>query len=173
MAYRSATYICCCCWCRKSRWLLSKGRKSGAGRAGGGHGSAHRPRELNSFKRSQHENRAIPASANCYGRLGGHDIRLRIAFFQQATGINCHILLICPRLPQSAAGCRRPSRNRCSWSRECRDDFVAIWLIERLGRSRCSVSGSPAATIVLTISWDSFGDCAARGDSPVSHANVV
>src|SRR5277367_6311294 len=160
------------------RWLLSKGRAAGARTALAMlHGPDGALREIetieaNLVKKSRH----IGIRELLTGRLRRVMIfGLGIAFIQQATGINA-IFYYLPTIFASSGGELSTSfaQSVLVGLVNVGMTFVAIWLIDRLGRKPLLVVGLIGATLsLLTISW------AFRAQGPlgvaahVSHAQVV
>src|SRR6266478_942235 len=161
------------------RWLLSKGRKESARAAlSAVQGPAAADRELeniqaNFVKQSRHFGVGVLLT----GRLKRVMIfGLGIAFFQQATGINA-IFYYLPTIFAQSGGELSTSfaQSVLVGLVNVGMTFVAIWLIDRLGRKPLLVIGLVGATVsLLTISWAFHAAQAPLGaNSPVSHANVV
>jgi MFS transporter, SP family, arabinose:H+ symporter len=161
------------------RWLLSKSRKAGARAAlAAVHGLAAATRELeaiqaNLAKKSRH----FGITELLTGRLKRVMIfGLGIAFFQQATGINA-IFYYLPSIFAQSGGELSTSfaQSVLVGLVNVGMTFVAIWLIDRLGRKPLLVIGLVGATLsLLTIAWAFRASQGALGaGSPVSHANIV
>jgi MFS transporter, SP family, arabinose:H+ symporter len=140
------------------RWLLSKGRESHALRVlVAAHGSEAAHRELASIKASLVAGRR---------RCGFRDLlraRLRwvmlfgfgIAFFQQATGINA-VFYYLPSIFAQAGGGLASAFGQSIFVGlvNVGMTFVAIWLIDRIGRRPLLCIGLTGMTVsLLTISW--------------------
>jgi MFS transporter, SP family, arabinose:H+ symporter len=101
---------------------------------------------------------------------------LGIAFFQQATGINA-IFYYLPTIFSQSGGELSTSfaQSVLVGLVNVGMTFVAIWLIDRLGRKPLLVIGLVGATLsLLTIAWAFRASQGALGaGSPVSHANIV
>jgi sugar porter (SP) family MFS transporter len=161
------------------RWLLSKGREDRARAvlaAVHGPAIAHRELEIiqaNLVKKSRHFGiRELLA-----GRLKQVMIfGLGIAFFQQATGINA-IFYYLPTIFASSGGELSTSfaQSVLVGLVNVGMTFVAIWLIDRLGRKPLLCIGLIGTTLsLLTISWAFHAaNASIGGGSPVSHENVV
>jgi sugar porter (SP) family MFS transporter len=159
------------------RWLLSKGRDQGAlAVLAGVHGAIAAHRELELIR------------ANLGGKLRRFGVRelltgrLRqvmifgfgIAFFQQATGINAIFYYLPSIFAQSGGGLSTSfAQSVFVGLVNVGMTFVAIWLIDRLGRKPLLYIGLSGATLsLLTISW-AFTTAPLRGGSPVNHSDVV
>jgi sugar porter (SP) family MFS transporter len=161
------------------RWLLSKGRDAAA-RASLAvvHGLAAAARELEVIQATLAEkSRHFGIRELFTARLRGVLIfGLGIAFFQQATGINA-IFYYLPTIFAQSGGELSTSfaQSVIVGLVNVGMTFVAIWLIDRLGRKPLLVIGLVGATLsLLTISWAFHASQGQPGvDSPVSHANVV
>lgn len=161
------------------RWLLSKGREEGARAAlAAVHGLAVAQRELeliraNLVQKSHH----FGIRELLTGRLKRVMIfGFGIAFFQQATGINAIFYYLPTIFAQSGGGLSTAfAQSVLVGLVNVGMTFVAIWLIDRLGRKPLLSIGLTGATLaLLTISWAFHAASAPLGgDSPVSHANVV
>jgi sugar porter (SP) family MFS transporter len=159
------------------RWLLSKGRDSAA-RASLAvvHGPAG-ARELEVIQATLAEkSRHFGIRELFTGRLKRVLIfGLGIAFFQQATGINA-IFYYLPTIFAQSGGELSTSfaQSVLVGLVNVGMTFVAIWLIDRLGRKPLLVIGLVGATLsLLTISWAFHAQGPPGVDSHVSHANVV
>jgi sugar porter (SP) family MFS transporter len=161
------------------RWLLSKGRAVSAQVAlAAVHGAAAAHRELeaiqaNLVKKSRH----FGIRELLRGRLKRVMLfGLGIAFFQQATGINA-IFYYLPTIFASSGGELSTSfaQSVLVGLVNVGMTFVAIWLIDRLGRKPLLGIGLTGMTLsLLTISWAFHSAHSSLGvASPVSHANVV
>jgi sugar porter (SP) family MFS transporter len=161
------------------RWLLSKGREESARAAlAAVHGLAVAQRELeliraNLVQRSHH----FGIRELLTGRLKRVMIfGFGIAFFQQATGINAIFYYLPTIFAQSGGGLSTAfAQSVLVGLVNVGMTFVAIWLIDRLGRKPLLSIGLTGATVaLLTISWAFHAaNAPLGGDSPVSHANVV
>src|SRR5882757_3426012 len=161
------------------RWLLSKGREVGARAAlAAVHGLAAAARELEVIQAT------LAKKSRHFGILELFTGRLRrvmvfglgIAFFQQATGINA-IFYYLPTIFSQSGGELSTSfaQSVLVGLVNVGMTFVAIWLIDRLGRRPLLVIGLVGATLsLLTIAWAFRASQGALGaGSPVSHANIV
>jgi sugar porter (SP) family MFS transporter len=161
------------------RWLLNKGREAAARAA---LAAVHEPdiaaRELAEIQTiSAEKPRKFALRELFTGRLKRMMIfGLGIAFFQQATGINA-IFYYLPTIFAQSGGELSTSfaQSVVVGLVNVGMTFVAIWLIDRLGRKPLLVIGLVGATLsLLTIAWSFHSAQGSAGvDSPVSHANVV
>lgn len=161
------------------RWLLSKGRDAGARAAlAAVHGLAAATHELEAIQANLGEkSRRFGITELLTGRLKRVMIfGLGIAFFQQATGINA-IFYYLPSIFAQSGGELSTSfaQSVLVGLVNVGMTFVAIWLIDRLGRKPLLVLGLIGATLsLLTIAWAFRASQGALGaGSPVSHANIV
>jgi MFS transporter, SP family, arabinose:H+ symporter len=160
------------------RWLLSKGRDAAARAAlGVVHGLAGAAHELEVIQATlADKSRHFGIRELFTGRLTRVLIfGLGIAFFQQATGINA-IFYYLPTIFAQAGGELSTSfaQSVLVGLVNVGMTFVAIWLIDRLGRKPLLVIGLVGATLsLLTISWAFHAHGSLGVDSHVSHANVV
>ncbi len=161
------------------RWLLSKGSDAGARAAlAAVHGLAAATRELEAIQANLAEkSRHFGITELLTGRLKRVMIfGLGIAFFQQATGINA-IFYYLPSIFAQSGGELSTSfaQSVLVGLVNVGMTFVAIWLIDRLGRKPLLVIGLVGATLsLLTIAWAFRASQGALGaGSPVSHANIV
>jgi MFS transporter, SP family, arabinose:H+ symporter len=152
------------------RWLLSKGRKASAQAALAvvhGPAASHELEAIkaNLLKQSRH----FGVRELLTGRLKQVMIfGLGIAFFQQATGINA-IFYYLPTIFTSSGGELSTSfaQSVLVGLVNVGMTFVAIWLIDRLGRKPLLIFGLTGMTLsLLTIGW-------AFHAAQVSHGNVV
>jgi sugar porter (SP) family MFS transporter len=160
------------------RWLLSKGRKASAEAALALVHGQTAPHELeaietNLVKQSRH----FGVRELLTGRLKRVMIfGLGIAFFQQATGINA-VFYYLPTIFASSGGELSTSfaQSVLVGLVNVGMTFVAIWLIDRLGRKPLLIFGLAGMTLsLLTICWAfQAAHAALRIGSAVSHANVV
>ena len=160
------------------RWLLSRGRKASAQAALAlvhGPGASHELEaiEANLLKQSRH----FGVRELLTGRLKQVMIfGLGIAFFQQATGINA-IFYYLPTIFASSGGELSTSfaQSVLVGLVNVGMTFVAIWLIDRLGRKPLLIFGLTGMTLsLLTIGWAFHAAHASLGaGSEVSHGNVV
>jgi MFS transporter, SP family, arabinose:H+ symporter len=159
------------------RWLLSKGRDAAArATLAAVHGPAA-ARELDLIQATLAEkSRHFGIRELFTGRLKRVLIfGLGIAFFQQATGINA-IFYYLPTIFAQSGGELSTSfaQSVLVGLVNVGMTFVAIWLIDRLGRKPLLVIGLAGATLsLLTISWAFHAQGPLGVDSHVSHANVV
>jgi MFS transporter, SP family, arabinose:H+ symporter len=161
------------------RWLLSKGREAAARAAlAVVHGLAAAARELEIIQGTLAEkSRHFGIHELFSGRLKGVLIfGLGIAFFQQATGINA-IFYYLPTIFAQSGGELSTSfaQSVIVGLVNVGMTFVAIWLIDRLGRKPLLVIGLAGATMsLLTISWAFHAAQSPLGvESHVKHASVV
>jgi sugar porter (SP) family MFS transporter len=160
------------------RWLLNKGREAAARAAlAVVHGVAAAARELEAIQATLSEkSRRFGIRELFGGRLKRVMVfGLGIAFFQQATGINA-IFYYLPTIFAQSGGELSTSfaQSVLVGLVNVGMTFVAIWLIDRLGRKPLLVIGIIGATLsLLTISWAFHAQGALGADSHVSHANVV
>jgi len=160
------------------RWLLSKGRDAAARAAlAVVHGLAGAAHELEVMQATLAEKSRHFAIRELFaGRLKRVLIfGLGIAFFQQATGINA-IFYYLPTIFAQAGGELSTSfaQSVLVGLVNVGMTFVAIWLIDRLGRKPLLVIGLVGATLsLLTISWAFRAQGTLGADSHVSHANVI
>jgi SP family arabinose:H+ symporter-like MFS transporter len=161
------------------RWLLSKGREESALAALSavqGGAAAHRELEIiqaNFVKQSRH----FGIRALLTGRLKRVMIfGLGIAFFQQATGINA-IFYYLPTIFASSGGelSTAFAQSVLVGLVNVGMTFVAIWLIDRLGRKPLLGIGLTGMTLsLLTICWAFHATHTTPGaGSSVSHENLV
>ena len=161
------------------RWLLTKGREEGARAAlTAVHGPsvAHREYELiqaNLTNKSRH----FGLRELLTGRLKRVMIfGIGIAFFQQATGINA-IFYYLPSIFAQSGGELSTSfaQSVLVGLVNVGMTFVAIWLIDRLGRKPLLGIGLTGATVsLLTIAWAFHAaNVSLGGGSAASHENVV
>src|SRR5438105_5781246 len=101
---------------------------------------------------------------------------LGIAFFQQATGINA-VFYYLPTIFAQAGGGLSTAFGQSVFVGlvNLAMTFVAIWLIDRLGRKPLLCVGVAGMTLsLLTISWAFYTPHAALGGGPpVGHGTVV
>jgi len=160
------------------RWLLNKGREAAARAAlAVVHGVAAAARELEVIQATLAEkSRHFGVRELFGGRLKQVMVfGLGIAFFQQATGINA-IFYYLPTIFAQSGGELSTSfaQSVLVGLVNVVMTFVAIWLIDRLGRKPLLVVGLIGATLsLLTISWAFHAQGSLGADSQVSHANVV
>jgi MFS transporter, SP family, arabinose:H+ symporter len=161
------------------RWLLSKGRKASAQAAlAVVHGLTASHRELEAIQANLvGKSRHFGVRELLTGRLRRVMIfGLGIAFFQQATGINA-IFYYLPTIFASSGGELSTSfaQSVLVGLVNVGMTFVAIWLIDRLGRKPLLVFGLIGMTLsLLTICWAFQATHAALGiGSAVSHEKVV
>jgi MFS family permease len=140
------------------RWLLGKGDEAGARRilekVRGGHAVET---ELESIRESFAEK---PAGLEVGGLLGGKMkfvllIALAIAFFQQITGINA-IFYYLPTIFAQAGGSQNAAFRQAVLVGlvNLAMTFIAIWLVDRIGRKPLLLVGAAGMTIsLLTCSW--------------------
>jgi len=160
------------------RWLLSKGRDAAA-RATLAvlHGPAVAVSELHLIQATLAEkSRQFGIRELFTGRLKRVLIfGLGIAFFQQATGINA-IFYYLPTIFAQSGGELSTSfaQSVLVGLVNVGMTFVAIWLIDRLGRKPLLVIGLVGATFsLLTISWAFHAQGPLGVAAHVSHATVV
>ena len=160
------------------RWLLNKGRDAAARAAlAVVHGLDAATRELEVIQATLVEkSRHFSIRELFGGRLKRVMLfGLGIAFFQQATGINA-IFYYLPTIFAQSGGELSTSfaQSVIVGLVNVGMTFVAIWLIDRLGRKPLLVIGLVGATLsLLTISWAFHAQGPLGADSHVSHANVV
>ena len=161
------------------RWLLVKGREAGARAAlAAVHGLTAAAREIEAIQANlAMKSRHFGIRELLTGRLKRVMIfGLGIAFFQQATGINA-IFYYLPTIFAQSGGELSTSfaQSVLVGLVNVGMTFVAIWLIDRLGRKPLLVIGLVGATVsLLIISWAFHAAQAPLGaNPPVSHANVV
>ncbi|HEV7446217.1 MAG TPA: sugar porter family MFS transporter [Steroidobacteraceae bacterium] len=161
------------------RWLLSKGREQSAlAVLEQVHGSAAAQRELADIQASLgSKSRQFTLRALLSGRLRRVLIfGFGIAFFQQATGINA-VFYYLPTIFAQAGGGLATAFGQSVFVGfvNVGMTFVAIWLIDRLGRKPLLCIGVAGMTVsLLTISWAFYTAHAAIGGAPaVSHGTVV
>jgi MFS transporter, SP family, arabinose:H+ symporter len=161
------------------RWLLSKGRADGARAAlAAVHGAAAAHRELETLQANLVEkSRHFGLRELLTGRLKRVMVfGLGIAFFQQATGINA-IFYYLPTIFASSGGELSTSfaQSVLVGLVNVGMTFVAIWLIDRLGRKPLLSIGITGMTLsLLTIGWAFHSAHAALGiGAPVSHEGLV
>ncbi len=160
------------------RWLLSKGREAGARAAlAAVHGPAALRRELEIVEGNLvRKSRRIGLRELLTGRLQRvMAFGLGIAFFQQATGINA-IFYYLPTIFAASGGELSTSfaQSVLVGLVNVGMTFVAIWLIDRLGRKPLLGIGITGITLsLLTICWAFHSAASPGGGPPVSHANVV
>jgi sugar porter (SP) family MFS transporter len=162
------------------RWLLGKGRQERALAAlTAVHGPAVSRRELEIIKAHLvDKSRHFGPRELLAGRLKRVMIfGLGIAFFQQATGINA-IFYYLPTIFASSGGELSTSfaQSVLVGLVNVGMTFVAIWLIDRLGRKPLLGVGLTGMTVsLLTICWafHPAAHASLGGGALVSHANVV
>jgi len=162
------------------RWLLGKGREESALAAlAAVHGPAVFRRELELIKAHLvDKSRHFGPRELLTGRLKRVMIfGLGIAFFQQATGINA-IFYYLPTIFASSGGELSTSfaQSVLVGLVNVGMTFVAIWLIDRLGRKPLLSIGLTGMTVsLLTICWafHPAAHASLGGGAPVSHPNVV
>jgi MFS transporter, SP family, arabinose:H+ symporter len=162
------------------RWLLGKGREERALAAlAAVHSPADSRRELEIIKAHLvDKSRRFGPRELLTGRLKRVMIfGLGIAFFQQATGINA-IFYYLPTIFASSGGELSTSfaQSVLVGLVNVGMTFVAIWLIDRLGRKPLLGIGLTGMTVsLLTICWafHPAAHASLAGGATVSHANVV
>src|SRR5258708_5742602 len=161
------------------RWLLSQGRDAAARVSlSVVHGLAAAARELEVIQATLAEkSRHFGIRELFTGRLKRVLIfGLGIAFFQQATGINA-IFYYLPTIFAQSGGELSTSfaQSVLVGLVNVGMTFVAIWLIDRLGRKPLLGIGLTGMTVsLLTICWAFHTAHASPGSgAPVSHENVV
>jgi len=161
------------------RWLVSKGRVASARLAlAAVHGPAASVRELEIIQANPaQKTRRFGIRELLTGRLKRVMIfGLGIAFFQQATGINA-IFYYLPTIFASSGGELSTSfaQSVLVGLVNVGMTFIAIWLIDRLGRKPLLAIGLIGATVsLLTISWAFHTAHASPGaNTPVSHESLV
>jgi sugar porter (SP) family MFS transporter len=161
------------------RWLLSKRREQSAlAVLTQVHGSAAAQRELADIQATLiSKPRQFAVRELLAGRLRRVLIfGLGIAFFQQATGINA-VFYYLPTIFAQAGGGLSTAFGQSVFVGlvNVGMTFVAIWLIDRLGRKPLLCVGVTGMTLsLLTISWAFYTAHASAGGEPaVSHGTVV
>jgi len=161
------------------RWLLSKGREQRAlAVLAQVHGSAAAQRQLADIQASLvSKSRRFALRELLTGRLRQVLIfGFGIAFFQQATGINA-VFYYLPTIFAQAGGGLSTAFGQSVFVGlvNVAMTFVAIWLIDRLGRKPLLCVGVAGMMLsLLTISWAFYAAHAAIGGGPaVSHSTVV
>jgi sugar porter (SP) family MFS transporter len=98
-----------------------------------------------------------------------------IAFFQQATGINAIFYYLPTIFAQSGGGLSTAfGQSVFVGLVNVGMTFVAIWLIDRLGRKPLLSIGIAGMTVsLLTISWAFHAANSLAGGSPANHAQIV
>jgi MFS transporter, SP family, arabinose:H+ symporter len=161
------------------RWLLSKGREAGARAAlAAVHGLAAAARELEMIQATVGEkSRQFGIHELFAGRLRRVMIfGVGIAFFQQATGINAIFYYLPSIFAQSGGELSTAfGQSVLVGLVNVGMTFVAIWLIDRLGRRPLLIIGLVGATLsLLTIAWAFHTAQAPPGsNAPVNHANII
>lgn len=167
------------------RWLLSKGREPEAlAVLTSVHGEASMRQELDGIRSSLLEK---PRAFGLQGLLTGLRelltprmrkvmiFGLGIAFFQQATGINA-IFYYLPSIFAQAGGGLATAFGQSVFVGlvNVGMTFVAIWLIDRLGRKPLLCIGIVGMTLsLLTIAWAFATHAPSGGSSTVSHPQAV
>jgi sugar porter (SP) family MFS transporter len=161
------------------RWLLSKHREQSAlAVLAQIHGSAAAQRELADIQASLvGTSRQFAVRQLMTGRLRRVLIfGFGIAFFQQATGINA-VFYYLPTIFAQAGGGLSTAFGQSVFVGlvNVGMTFVAIWLIDRLGRKPLLCIGVTGMTLsLLTISWAFYTAHASIGGAPpVTHGTVV
>jgi sugar porter (SP) family MFS transporter len=161
------------------RWLLSKGREQSAlAVLTQVHGSAAAQRELADIQASLvSKSRRFALRELLTGRLRQMLIfGFGIAFFQQATGINA-VFYYLPTIFAQAGGGLSTAFGQSVFVGfvNVAMTFVAIWLIDRLGRKPLLCIGVAGMMLsLLSISWAFYAAHApVAGGPPVSHGTVV
>jgi sugar porter (SP) family MFS transporter len=160
------------------RWLLNKGRDAAARAAlAVVHGLTVATQELEVIQATLAEkSRHFSIRELFGGRLKRVMLfGLGIAFFQQATGINA-VFYYLPTIFAQSGGELSTSfaQSVIVGLVNVGMTFVAIWLIDRLGRRPLLVIGLAGAMLsLLTISWAFHAQGPLGADSHVSHANLV
>lgn len=161
------------------RWLLSKGREQGALAAlAVVHGVSAAHRELAVIQAGlSNKSRHFGIRELLTGRLRRMMLfGLGLAFFQQATGINA-VFYYLPTIFASSGGELSTSfaQSVLVGLVNVGMTFVAIWLIDRLGRRPLLAIGLTGTTLsLLTISGAFYAAHASlAGSASVSHAGVV
>jgi sugar porter (SP) family MFS transporter len=167
------------------RWLLSKGREEQAlAVLGSVHGEASARQELDGIRSSLSEK---PKAFGLHGLLAGLRelltprmrkvmiFGLGIAFFQQATGINA-IFYYLPTIFAQAGGGLATAFGQSVFVGlvNVGMTFVAIWLIDRLGRKPLLCIGIVGMTVsLLTIGWAFATHTSSVGSTVVNHPQAV
>ncbi|HWS68903.1 MAG TPA: MFS transporter, partial [Steroidobacteraceae bacterium] len=162
------------------RWLLSKGREESALAALSavqGAAAAHRELEIIQANFVKQQSRHFGIRMLLTGRLRRVMIfGLGIAFFQQAAGINA-IFYYLPTIFASSGGelSTAFAQSVLVGLVNVGMTFVAIWLIDRLGRKPLLGIGLTGMTLsLLTICWAFHATHTSLGaGSSVSHENLV
>jgi sugar porter (SP) family MFS transporter len=161
------------------RWLLSKHREQSAlAVLAQVHGSAAAQRELADIQASLvGTSRQFAVRQLMTGRLRRVLIfGFGIAFFQQATGINA-VFYYLPTIFAQAGGGLSTAFGQSVFVGlvNVGMTFVAIWLIDRLGRKPLLCIGVTGMTLsLLTISWAFYtAHASIGGAAPVTHGTVV
>jgi len=161
------------------RWLLTKGREEGARAAlAAVHGPSVMNREFELMRANPIErSHRFSLRELLTGRLKGVMVfGLGIAFFQQATGINAIFYYLPSIFAQSGGGLSTAfAQSVLVGLVNVGMTFVAIWLIDRLGRKPLLSIGLTGATVsLLTIAWAFHATNLLSGAaSAVNHERLV
>ncbi len=178
-AVPSLVYACFCLGLPESpRWLLGKGRDPQAlDILSSLHGGAAALEEIAQIRASLN---AAPAASR-WREVFGPRLRfvllfaIGIAFFQQITGINAIFYYLPTIFAQAGGGLSTAfGRSVVVGLVNLGMTFVAIWLIDRIGRRPLLIFGvSGMAVALLTISWAFHAATATGGAAPVVNAPLV